>query len=367
MKKLISMALCLIMVLAVFAVPALASGETFEYELIYTDANGNQVTDLSKLNVGDTLNVKLMLYRTDDNEDYAAYGIEMALITKGLSYNNDGKPFDGSMSVSSTTQKVAGTQTLNFVYMDLSKEGMYVPATQQIGTCSYKVTSKDVSVSFAVGLVYLVGSDTAYTIAPKTDGCKHTNNKTTYTSNNNGTHVVKVVCEDCSETVEDFKENCTYTGKVTKEPTCEEKGVKTYTCQYCGHTYTEKLDAAGHTWDEGKVTKEPTTTEEGIKSFTCTVCSATKTEPIDKLSVDPEKPDDTKDDTKTDDKKTDDKKTDDTTKKDDQSKNDKTTDNTASKTQASTGDTGMIAIYAAVAAIAVAGFGFIIVMKKKRA
>ena len=38
-----------------------------------------------------------------------------------------------------------------------------------------------------------------------------------------------------------------------------------------------------HTWDEGKITKQPTTSEEGVKTFTCTGCGATKTEPIEKL------------------------------------------------------------------------------------
>ncbi len=38
-----------------------------------------------------------------------------------------------------------------------------------------------------------------------------------------------------------------------------------------------------HTWDAGKITKQPTTSEEGVKTFTCTGCGATKTEPIEKL------------------------------------------------------------------------------------
>ena len=38
-----------------------------------------------------------------------------------------------------------------------------------------------------------------------------------------------------------------------------------------------------HTWDAGKITKQPTTSEEGVKTFTCTACGATKTEPIEKL------------------------------------------------------------------------------------
>ena len=40
-------------------------------------------------------------------------------------------------------------------------------------------------------------------------------------------------------------------GKVTTEPTCTEKGVKTYTCSKCGNTKTEELPALGHI-DENK-------------------------------------------------------------------------------------------------------------------
>ena len=36
----------------------------------------------------------------------------------------------------------------------------------------------------------------------------------------------------------------------------------------------------GHIWDAGKVTKEPTATETGIKTYTCTRCAETKTEEI---------------------------------------------------------------------------------------
>ena len=41
-----------------------------------------------------------------------------------------------------------------------------------------------------------------------------------------------------------------------------------------------------HVWDEGKVTKQPTTDAEGEKTFTCTVegCGVTKIDPIPKLS-----------------------------------------------------------------------------------
>ena len=112
-------------------------------------------------------------------------------------------------------------------------------------------------------------------------------------------------------------------GKVTKEPTETETGIKTYTCTLCGETKTETIpklthehsydavvtaptctakgytthtcacgdsyvdtyvDALGHAWDNGKVTKEPTETETGVKTFTCTRCGETKTETIPKLT-----------------------------------------------------------------------------------
>ncbi len=69
-------------------------------------------------------------------------------------------------------------------------------------------------------------------------------------------------------------------GKITKEATCEEDGVKTITCKVCNETKTEVIPATGHNWDEGKITKEATCEEDGIKTITCKVCNETKTEVI---------------------------------------------------------------------------------------
>ena len=73
-------------------------------------------------------------------------------------------------------------------------------------------------------------------------------------------------------------------GKITTEPTCEGKGVKTFTCANdASHTYTEEVDSIGHAWDEGNVTTEPTCEAEGVKSFTCrNDASHTKTETVSK-------------------------------------------------------------------------------------
>ena len=67
---------------------------------------------------------------------------------------------------------------------------------------------------------------------------------------------------------------------VVTAPTCTAKGYTTHTCS-CGDSYVDTyVDALGHAWDNGKVTKEPTATETGVRTYTCTRCSATKTETI---------------------------------------------------------------------------------------
>ena len=73
---------------------------------------------------------------------------------------------------------------------------------------------------------------------------------------------------------------------VVTAPTCTEKGYTTHTCS-CGDSYRDGYTAAlGHAWDSGKVTKQPTETETGVKTFTCTRCGETKMESIPVVSVD---------------------------------------------------------------------------------
>ena len=118
--------------------------------------------------------------------------------------------------------------------------------------------------------------------------------------------------------------SCNHTwdsGVVTTEPTCVNKGIKTFTCTKCNTTKTEDVAALGHnystewtidveptctkegseshhctrcdaktgdrpiaktdhTWDSGVVTTEPTCVNKGIKTFTCTKCNTTKTEDV---------------------------------------------------------------------------------------
>ena len=70
----------------------------------------------------------------------------------------------------------------------------------------------------------------------------------------------------------------------------------------CGNDPNHK-ETGDHAWDDGIVTKEPTTEETGEKTFTCSICKAERTEVLPKKEeVDPITPtDDTADDTPVDD------------------------------------------------------------------
>ena len=78
-----------------------------------------------------------------------------------------------------------------------------------------------------------------------------------------------------------------YVSEVTKQATCAEEGVITYTCTATNgtcdkKTYTEVIPKTAHTYGEWKVVKEATETEEGLKSHSCTVCGAEETASIPK-------------------------------------------------------------------------------------
>ena len=137
-------------------------------------------------------------------------------------------------------------------------------------------------------------------------------------------------CPDCGtklssgNTIAKTENHSWNNGVITKEPTCAETGVKTYTCGICNKTRTENIakttehlhteirnkkaatcgetgytgdtyctdcgtkissgktiaKLTTHTWNEGKVTTEPTCTAKGVRTFTCSICAKTKTASI---------------------------------------------------------------------------------------
>jgi len=76
-----------------------------------------------------------------------------------------------------------------------------------------------------------------------------------------------------------------YKESVTTPATCVADGVRTFTCEACSDTYTEKIPSlGGHklNWTE---TKKPTAFEEGVSTGKCSVCGYTETKAIAKLLI----------------------------------------------------------------------------------
>ena len=148
--------------------------------------------------------------------------------------------------------------------------------------------------------------------ATKTESIAKTNDHTygNWTKVNDTSH--KHTCSVCSK--EETANHTWNSGSITKQPSCKETGVKTYTCTGCNGTKTEtiakttdhkygswtkvndtthkhtcsvcsKEETSNHAWNSGVVTKKATCKETGIKTYTCTACNATKTEPIAKLTT----------------------------------------------------------------------------------
>ena len=100
-------------------------------------------------------------------------------------------------------------------------------------------------------------------------------------------------CADCGvkifsgQTIAKTKNHNWDGGVITTEPTCTERGEKTFTCTICGNTDTKKVNATGHSYGAYKVVKEPTNKRKGLKSKTCSVCGKIVYEAIPKTNFSP--------------------------------------------------------------------------------
>ena len=139
----------------------------------------------------------------------------------------------------------------------------------------------------------------------KQNSCTHSYGK--WSKANDSAH--SRTCTKCGKV--DSAKHSFDSGKVTKQPTCNEEGVRTFTCSVCGGTKTQvvakggshsygnwsnhnasqhirycklcnKSETKSHSWDKGVETKPANCLESGIKTFTCTDCGATKESTIAK-------------------------------------------------------------------------------------
>lgn len=95
-------------------------------------------------------------------------------------------------------------------------------------------------------------------------------------------HCKREGCSGVADVTEIEAKGHVYIDTVTKESTCMETGITTYSCS-CGDSYTESIEAKGHKWGEWVVTKLVTDTEDGEKQRTCEVCQEIETLSISKI------------------------------------------------------------------------------------
>ena len=119
-------------------------------------------------------------------------------------------------------------------------------------------------------------SDRSYTLTTdEGDTVKVTYGDTNVTINDGGTTYNVYYLTEHDESVPEHY----YTSSVTLAPTCTGTGVRTYTCDDCGDTYTETIPATGHS-HQSAVTMPPTCVNTGVKTFTCSVCGDSYTQSI---------------------------------------------------------------------------------------
>ena len=259
MKKLSVLAI-LLLIVGLLAVPALAaqgadisvsvsSGTVHRGDTFTVTVSTTAVADCKA-------GVFMFIYNTSVFE-YVSGGVTLNGYTSGIS-TADGKLAGYFMNGQTTVQGALVEITLK------------VKDTAAYG--SYTISGAP-SLSAADGNVSCSVNDATVTVA-----CKHNWSEWTGTQPTCGTAgSLARTCSNCggSETSTPAATgNHTY-GNWSNVNDTQHKHI----CSVC-----QKEESANHTWDNGKITKQPTCKEEGIKNYTCTGCSATKTEPVAKTN-----------------------------------------------------------------------------------
>lgn len=100
----------------------------------------------------------------------------------------------------------------------------------------------------------------------------------TYVAKKTGTSIIRTTALGTPISVKIIVNHQQSTGVVTKEATCTEDGIKTYTCPGCMYSYTEAIKAKGHTKTYVSAT-QPTCTEPGKSSgYICSKCNEVLTQ-----------------------------------------------------------------------------------------
>lgn len=246
MRKRIFLALCLVLALVLMAVPAMAANSV--------DAWVN--ADSSSVSAGSTVTVTVSA-----EVDNCGSG--------GIAVSFDSAVFDltgGSCSLSGTDLSYFDPATRDgaFAYSGSSA------ISGQVFQFTLKAKSTAPAGSSTVNVTFIADGTSVSRSISISLACDHS-----YDND------CDEKCNTCGGTRE--VSHSYDSGKVTAQATCNQEGVKTFTCTACKATKTEPIEKTEHTFDEGKITAAATCDKEGTKTFTCSICKETKTETVDKL------------------------------------------------------------------------------------
>ena len=212
-----------------------------------------------------------------------AQGYTMHICACGDSYkdaytNALGHQWDSGKVTKQPTCKEAGVKTYTCTVCSSTKTetiAKLTTHTYNAGAVTKQPTCKETGVkTYTCSVCGVTKTETVAKLTTHTYG--------NWTKVNDTTH--KHICTVCGK--EESTSHSWDGGKVTKQPTCKEEGIKTYTCSFCGGTKTETIaKLTTHTYNAGVVTKQPTCKETGVKTYTCSVCGVTKTETVAKLTT----------------------------------------------------------------------------------
>ena len=237
MKKRLFLALCLVLVVALTAIPAMAAGSVDAW----------LSADTTSITPGSTVNVTVSA-----EVDNCGSG--------GISVSFDSAVFEltgGSCLLSGTDLSYfdASTKDGAFAYSGSSA------ISGDVFQFSLKVKDSAPAGSYTVSVTFLADGTSDSSSVTLSMACDHS-----YTND------CDEECNTCGatrETEHDFGD-----GKITTAATCGKEGVKTYTCGICGATKTEETDTLDHNFTV--IGYAPASCEErGEMEFLCADCGYT--------------------------------------------------------------------------------------------
>jgi len=221
MKKILGFVLSMMFIVSMMIMPTSAANETV------TISGSNETAE-----VGDTVTVTFSASKAT----FATYSVVISYDSEVLQLYGEKPIQKGSVSDGSLVPNPANGKIYYYdVYDYTTSEG------ESLFTVTFKVTDKaelNKTYPVSISIENVVKANQEQLGFGKADGS------------------VTIICDH------------DYTS-VTTPATCEGEGKIVYTCSKCGHSYTEKINPIGHSWDEGKVTTEANCTTEGVKTFTC--------------------------------------------------------------------------------------------------